>query len=147
MTPNAEGWLDLSERNVAIVRRLYQATNENDLPTFLDLLHPEIELTTSGVYPDFNPSYRGREGALKYWQTVRGVWDAFSVEIRRCESVRERVLALLSQRVEGRDGIVVEHDWGHLFEFTDGLIRRGTGYASWEAAIQAAGAESGVRGG
>ena len=59
----------------------------------------------------------------------------------------DRVLALLSQRVEGRDGIVVEHDWGHLFEFAGGLIRRGTGYASWKAAIEAAGAESGVRGG
>jgi ketosteroid isomerase-like protein len=142
----AERWLDLSEQNVALVRRLYRAVNENDLSTFLDLMHPEVELTTSGVYPDFRPTYRGHQGARDYWQAVRGVWDTVSIEIRRCESMGDRVLALVSQRVEGRDGIVAEHDWGHLFELAHGLIRRGVAYASWEAAIQAAGAESGVRG-
>ncbi len=56
------------------------------------------------------------------------------------------LLALVSQRVEGRDGIVAEHDWGHLYELADDLIRRGVAYASWEAGIEAARAESGVRG-
>ena len=136
----------MSERNVALVRRLYRAVNENNLSTFLALMHPEVELMTSGVYPDFSPAYRGHQGALEYWQAVRGVWDTVSIEIRRCESVGDRVLALISQRVEGRDGIVAEHDWGHLFELADDLIRRGIAYASWEPAIEAAGAESGARG-
>jgi ketosteroid isomerase-like protein len=138
--------LDLSEQNAAVVRRLYRAVNENDLSTFLELMHPDVELTTSGVYPDFRPIYRGHKGARDYWQAVRGVWDNVSIEIRRCEPIGHRVLALVSQRVEGRDGIVAEHDWGHVFELADGLIRRGVAYASWEAGIEAAGAESGVRG-
>jgi len=142
----AERWLDLSEQNVALVRRLYRAVNENDLSTFLDLMHPEVELMTSGVYPDFRPTYRGHQGARDYWQAVRGVWDTVSIEIRRCEPMGDRVLALVNQRVEGRDGIVAEHDWGHLFELSDDLIRRGVAYASWEAVIEAAGTESGVRG-
>jgi ketosteroid isomerase-like protein len=141
-----ERWLELSELNAAVVRRLYRAVNENDLSTFLALMHPEVELTTSGVYPDFRPSYRGHQGAREYWQSVRGVWDTVSIEIKRCEAVGDRVLALVSQRVEGREGIVAEHDWGHLYELADDLIRRGVAYASWEAGIEAARSESGVRG-
>ena len=136
--------MDLSKRNVDLVRRVYRAVNDDDLPAFLALLHPDIEFTTSGVYPDFSPSYRGHEGAVEYWRAARGMWDAFSIRIGRVEPVGDQVLASVHQRVEGRDGIVVEHDWGHLFSVADGLIRRARGYTSWEEAMDAAVLESGV---
>jgi ketosteroid isomerase-like protein len=135
----------VSEENVDLVRSVYQAVNEDDLPGFLALMHPEVELTTSGVYPDFSPTYRGRDGALEYWQAARGVWDAFAIEVGECEPVGDQVLALVHQRVEGRDGIVVQHDWGHLFSFADGLIRRVRAYVSWEAAKEAAVHESRIQ--
>lgn len=137
----------LSQDNVALVQSVYQAVNDNELDTFLGLMHDDVELTTSGVYPDFLPIYRGREGALKYWEAARGIWDNFTVEIRRVEAVGDRVLVLLHQIVEGRDGIVVEHDWGHLFAFADGRIRQVIGFASWQSAIAEAGAESVAGGG
>jgi ketosteroid isomerase-like protein len=126
---------------------VYQAVNENDRDAFLDLMHPEVQLMTSGVYPDFSESYRGHPGALKYWEAARGLWENFSIDIKRCDSVGDRVLVLLQQHVEGREGIVVKHDWGHVFAFADDLIWRVTGFASWEAAVEAVGVESGTRGG
>jgi ketosteroid isomerase-like protein len=137
----------LSEGNVALVKSLYQAVNENDLSTFLELMHPEVELWTSGVYPDFRTSYNGRSGAADYWEAARGLWENFEIEIRSCEAVGERVLVLLNQHVEGRDGIAVDHEWGHLFDFEADRIRRVVGYDSWQAARQAASAGSGVSGG
>ena len=134
----------MSERNVALVRSLYQAVNEDDLSTFLDLMHPDVELRTSGVYPDFRESYRGRSGAADYWEAARGLWTNFEIEIKSSEVVGERVLVLLNQHVEGREGIAVDHEWGHLFDFEDGRIRRVVGYDSWQAARGAAGAGSGV---
>jgi ketosteroid isomerase-like protein len=130
--------LDLSERNVDLVRSIYRAVNEDDLSAFLALMHPEVELTTSGVYPDFNPTYRGRRGAVEYWEAARGLWDAFSIEIGECEPVGDQVVASVQQRVKGRDEITVEHEWGHLFSFADGLISRVRGYSSPEAAKKAA---------
>jgi ketosteroid isomerase-like protein len=91
----------LSERNVAVVINVYRAVNENDLSRFVDLMHPEVELLTSGVYPDFKPSYRGHSGAADYWQAARSLWDNFEVEIKRCKAVGDRVLVLLNQRVSG----------------------------------------------
>lgn len=128
----------MSERNVELVRRVYRAVNEGDLPAFIALMHADVELTTSGIYPDFHAAYRGHRGAVDYWEAAREVWDAFAIEIVSCEPAGENVLVQIRQQVEGRNGIAVEHDWGHLFSFEDGLIRRVRAYVSWEAAVQAA---------
>jgi ketosteroid isomerase-like protein len=135
----------VSAQNVDLVRSVYRAVNDDDLPAFLALLHPEVEFTTSGIYPDFSPSYHGHEGAVEYWKAARGLWDAFSIRIGQVEAVGDQVLAAVHQRVEGRDGIVVEHDWGHLFSFADGLIRRARGYTSWDEAKEAALVEAGAQ--
>lgn len=136
----------MSERNVDLVRSVYRAVNENDLSAFLALLHPEVELTTSGVFPDLSPTYRGHRGAVDYWKAVGpgpgGLWDSFSIEIGQCEAVGDQVVASVHQRVQGRDGVVVEHDWGHLYSFADGLISRARAYVSPEAAKEAAVLES-----
>jgi ketosteroid isomerase-like protein len=136
----------LSEQKVDLVRQVYRAVNEDDLSAFLALLHPEVELSTSGVFPDLSPTYRGHQGAVDYWKAVGpgNLWDAFSIEIGQCEPVGDQVVASVHQRVQGRDGVVVEHNWGHLYSFADGLIRRARAYASPEAAREAAARESGA---
>jgi ketosteroid isomerase-like protein len=135
----------LSNRNVELVSTIYRAVNEDDLSAFLAVMHPEVELTTSGIYPDFSPTYRGRRGAVEYWEAARGLWDAFSIEIGECEPIGDQVVASVHQRVKGRDDIVVEHDWGHLFSFADDLILRVRAYVSPEAAKKAAVLESGAQ--
>lgn len=137
--------MDSSEGKINVVRSVYRSVNEGDLAAYLALMHPEIELTTSGIYPDFSPTYRGRRGAIDYWEAARGLWAAFSIEIGQCEAVGDQVVASVRQRVKGRDDIVVEHDWGHLFSFADGLILRVRAYASPEAAKEAALSESGAQ--
>lgn len=125
---------------------VYRAVNEGDLHAFLALMHPEVELESSGVYPDFRPTYRGLSGAVDYWEEARGVWDDFSIEIQRLETFDDGVVALLHQRVQGRNGIVVEHDWGHVFSVLDGLVCRVRAYESWGEALEVAGLGSGARG-
>jgi ketosteroid isomerase-like protein len=136
----------LSEEKVDLVRRVYLAVNEDDMSAFLALLHPEIELTTSGVFPDLSPTYRGLRGATDYWNEVGpgpgGLWDSFSIDVRQCEAVGDQVVASVHQRVQGRDGVVVEHDWGHLYSFADDLILRARAFISPEAAMEAAVRES-----
>lgn len=136
--------MDLSEEHVELVEKVYRAVNEDDRSTFLALMHPEVELSTSGAYPDFESTYRGHRGASEYWDAARGVWDAFRIEIGECEPIGDQVLASVHQRVEGRSGIVVEHDWGHLFSFSDDLILRVRAFVSPEAAKEAAVLENGA---
>ena len=135
--------VEVAEPEVTLVRGVYQAVNDDDLEAFLAVMHPEVELATSGVYPDFRPTYVGREGALEYWRAARGVWEAFAIDISRCERVGEHVLAEIHQRVLGRDEIAVEHRWAHLFSVEDGLVRRVRAYLSWEEALANCGFERG----
>ena len=131
--------MNASEQNFEIVRRVYRAANEDDRDAFLALLHPQVELETSGAYPDFRVHYRGLEDAADYWAAARGLWQDFSIEIERLDAAGDCVLALLRQRVGGRDGIVVEHNWGHVYWFSEGLVRRVRAYASWDEALDAVG--------
>jgi ketosteroid isomerase-like protein len=133
--------VNASEQKLDIVRRVYRAANEDERDAFLALLHPEIELQTSGVYPDFRARYRGLEAAADYWEDARGLWQDFSIEIEGLEEAGDCVVALLRQRVEGREGIVVEHGWGHVYWFSEGLVRRVVAYASWNEALDAVGLE------
>lgn len=128
------------------MRSLYRAVNEGDLQAFLALMHPEVELETSGIYPDFRATYRGIPGAVDYWEAARGVWDEFSIEIKQSEELADGVLVLVHQRVKGRNGIVVEHDWGHVFSILDGRVWRVRGYANWDEALDVAGLGSSARG-
>ena len=128
----------MAEPNVELVRGVYTAVNDDDLEAFLAAMHPEVELATSGVYPDFRPTYRGHAGALEYWQAARGLGEAFVIEIGRCEPVGDHVLAEVNQQVLGRDEIAVEHRWAHLFSIEDGLVRRVRAYLSWDEAISQA---------
>jgi ketosteroid isomerase-like protein len=128
------------------VTSLYRAVNEGDLQSFIALMHPEVELETSGAYPDFRATYSGLSGAVDYWEEARGVWEEFSIEIERVETFDDGVVVLLHQRVKGRNGIVVEHDWGHVFSVLDGLVWRVRAYADWDEALEVAGLGSGARG-
>ena len=134
----------MSEQDVDLVRRVYRAVEEDDMSAFLALLHPEVELSTSGIFPDLSPTYRGQQGAADYWKAVGpgNLWDSFTIEVVQCEHVGDQVVASVHQRVQGRDGVVVEHDWGHLFSFADGLISRARAYLSPEAAKEVAVLES-----
>ena len=136
----------MSEQDVELVRNVYRAVEEDDMSAFLALLHPEVELTTSGIFPDLSPTYRGHQGAVDYWKAVGpgGLWDSFTIEVVRCEPVGDQVVASVHQRVQGRDGVVVEHDWGDLYSFADGLISRARAFLTPEAAKEVAVLESGT---
>lgn len=108
-------------------------------------MHPDVEFQSSGIYPDFRTDYRGFEGVVQYWNAVRGLWQDFSVELERVEDLGDRVLVLIHQRVRGREGIVARHAWGHVFSFSEGLVRTVRGYASWEEALDAVGLASAGR--
>ena len=45
--------------NLELVRRAYDVWNRDELGPWLEVLHPDLEWHTSGVFPDLDPVYRG----------------------------------------------------------------------------------------
>jgi len=38
------------------------------------LVRPDAKLLTSGIFPDFDPVYRGRKGLNEFWREMHQPW-------------------------------------------------------------------------
>ena len=55
----------MSQENIEVVRRSFDAWNRGDLAAYLGCFDPEVEWTTTGRYVEAG-TYRGHEGLLRY---------------------------------------------------------------------------------
>ena len=72
---------------------------------------------------------------------MRGPWKDFSIRIDRIEDLGERLLALITFCVTGRDGIETSSHWAHVVTYRDGFPTVTENYASWGDALEAVGLE------
>jgi ketosteroid isomerase-like protein len=95
----------VSQENVEIVRRYIWAF-ENDLDTFRDLTHPEIEWAP--VEENHTPSH-GIEGAIRIRNGWLEAWDEYRLDVEETLDAGDDVFAsgLLSARGKG-SGVEVE---------------------------------------
>jgi ketosteroid isomerase-like protein len=131
----------MARENVERYRRSIDAWNRGALYEWLEDITPEWEHVTAGVFPGTDRIYRGREGALKLWDTMSGPWDnqGFHFEIERIEDLGETVLALSTIRARGQtSGAEVELKWAHVVTYRGG-DQRTRNYASWAEALEAVG--------
>ena len=91
----------MSEENVELVRRGYEAWNANGLEAALaEFLHPEVELHDLVEMPD-GSVYRGHEGAREMWKQFTQGWDELQFGLEDAIDLGdERVL--LRVRAKGR---------------------------------------------
>jgi len=129
----------MSRENVELVRQGYAAWNNGDMHAMLAILHPDVEFTTSGVFPGLNPVYRGHDGFRKFWRDFPDMWESILVSVDELRDCGERVLALVAFDARGRDGLEVGRQVGTVWAFRDGLTVRVENYASWTEALEAAG--------
>src|SRR2546422_10664470 len=104
----------MSQENVEILRRWYEAANRRDADAGIELLAPELEFRTAGIFPDMDTVYRGREAFVSFLNEFAEPWKELSIEPDRYLDIGARVLVLAHFRAKGRDGIEVERPFAHL---------------------------------
>jgi ketosteroid isomerase-like protein len=132
----------MSAENVQLVLSLYEAWNRNDQEAVPDALSPDFEFTIAGIFPGFDPVYRGQEGFAKFERTLREAWqrETFEIDVGRVEDLDDRVLAFIEFTGRGRkSGAEVTMRYGHLFTIENRKIAKLEGFATWEDALAAAG--------
>src|SRR5688572_29147008 len=90
-------------RDSDLINRTYAAWNHDDLDAWLETLHPEFEFHTSGVFPDFDPVYRGHEGAADFWRAMHEPWEEFRIDVDRVEQQGDWFLLTIRFRGKGVD--------------------------------------------
>ena len=134
----------MSEENVEIVRRLYEALSNRDAETVFSLYDPEVVWDGSG-HP-WSPLmgetlFYGHEGIRKFSRLYYEAWEDLEDNLEELIDAGDRVVSLSTIRARGRQsGIEVE--WKHqagVWTIRDGKIIRIVWCQTREEALEAAG--------
>jgi ketosteroid isomerase-like protein len=130
----------MSQENVEIVRRAFEAFNRGDPEAWAAVLAPEFEYTAFGTAVGIGGTYRGAEGFRRF---LASFWDEFdepNAEIGDVIEEGDQVLASMTFRGRGKhSGVPAEMHYFQLWRLRDGKAVRGQAFTSKEEALEAAG--------
>jgi ketosteroid isomerase-like protein len=110
-------------RNRRVAHRLFEGFSQRDLPSILDLVHPEIifQPMTAAITQAGEP-YRGHEGLWRYIADVQEHWQELTVHPVQIRAAGEAVvvLGMASGRPPGGSFENAPATW--ILKFSDGLV-------------------------
>ena len=112
----------MSPTNSELLLTGYDTWNHDDPDAWIELLHPDVEIHTSGVFPDLAPVYRGHKSAAKFWRQMHEPWERFRIDVEHVEDESEGAVAAIRFRAKGVDsGVEVDMRFGMAMQVKDGL--------------------------
>jgi ketosteroid isomerase-like protein len=114
----------VSEENVAIIRRAFDAYTAGDIDTVLSLCDEQIVITQAPEVPGVPPEQHGHDGVIEAFGLWPEQWDDFQIEILRIVAdPGDHVVVATRQRGRGKDsGVEVVGDFTFAFAVRDGKI-------------------------
>ncbi|HEX2137950.1 MAG TPA: nuclear transport factor 2 family protein [Microvirga sp.] len=139
----------MSEENVEIVRRLFEAVARRDTETALRLYHPEVEFDGrrhrwAELISAQHETFRGHEGLRAWAKEYYSAWENLDDSLEELVEAGEHVISIVTTRGRGKaSGVEVElKRSAGVWTFRDGLISKVVWYSSPEDAFAAIGLES-----
>jgi ketosteroid isomerase-like protein len=131
----------MSEANLELVRRAFDALNRRDLEGFLADTHPDVVTDWSRAKGPERGTFRGREQVTRF---LRSWWDAFDesvIVVDELIDAGDQVVSAFHGRQRGRgSGAVVEGPGSLLvWSFRDGVVVSATLYQQRAEALGAVG--------
>jgi ketosteroid isomerase-like protein len=91
----------MSEENVQLVRRAYEALNAGDVERLIELCDQSFELDMEERV--FNPAtFRGHDGIRRFYGEVRDVWEEYRWDPEELIDAGNQVVAFLRAHGRGR---------------------------------------------
>jgi ketosteroid isomerase-like protein len=130
----------MSQENVEIIRRGFEAFNRGDVDAAMAILAPDCEYVASGAIPGAADIYRGPDGYRRFAGWMLEQFDDARLEVNEIIDAGDQVVISLTNRGRGkRSG--AEVTWGiwQVWTLADGMAIRGEGFTSRDVAFEAAG--------
>jgi ketosteroid isomerase-like protein len=125
--------------NVALVRRLMDAYQRDDLDAQLGVLDQDVELVEWPSGPDPR-SYRGHVGVVQAYESWSEAWESLSYDVKDVVDNGDRVFVAIQMRAKGRgSSIEIDAETFNVFTVRDGLITKGQFFTDRQQALEAAG--------
>jgi ketosteroid isomerase-like protein len=130
----------MSQENVEIVRRLFDAANRGDWETALALFAPDCQLVARGNLPTAG-TYSGRDAVAAYFAEWLGTFErGYHFDMEETFDISNAVVIVVAHRGRGRlSGVDVEGRTANAYWLRDGLIVRTELYAERAEALEAVG--------
>jgi ketosteroid isomerase-like protein len=129
----------MSQENVEIVRRGYDAFQRGDVETALAPMGEAFVLEDS-TRVDTKSEHVGREGFIEWLGEWLSAFEDWQFEVDRVLDRGTQVLVLGRDWGRGKgSGVLVEEDFGHLWSFRDREPTRMLHFNDWSKALEAAG--------
>ena len=128
----------MSQENVELVRRSYEAFNRRDLDAFLSLMDEDVEVVSR--INVIEGGLHGHEGVRQWWQSWLDVWPDYELEIVETQDLGDVTLTALRARGHGAGSDVPFRDtaW-QLGRWRNGKCVFWQVFNSRQEALQAAG--------
>ena len=130
----------MSQENVEIVRRMFDAFNRYDFEEATRQLAPDAELhgTVGGLTE--GSLWRGPEQIGDFFAQDREAWDERRLDAEQFIDAGDSVAVLMHEFRRGKgSGVEMETDTAMVFEVRDGRVVRIQGYMDRGEALEAAG--------
>jgi ketosteroid isomerase-like protein len=132
----------MSEENIEIVRRVYEA--RGDPEAVLAYYDPDVEFNASqfpfGRLVGGAGIYRGHEGLRRFFREYYSAWSQIEDDYEELIDADESVISVVSARGRGRrSGVEVQSSSAAVWTIRDGKIVRVTWFATRAEALEAAG--------
>jgi ketosteroid isomerase-like protein len=133
----------MSEENVEIVRRIYDAVERRDAVTPFEIYAEDIVWDQSNwrrAALDPKQVYRGHEGVREAWRESLAAWGQIDFEVEELIEVGDKVFAVIQEREVGRaSGVPVESSHLAVWTLAGGKVTRLQVFDDRQAAERAAG--------
>jgi uncharacterized protein len=129
----------VSQDNIELARRGYEAFNRGDIEGFLEFIHPDVELDEGQDLPD-RGIYQKHEGFLANMQAWSDVFEELRFEPEELIEVDDRLLVLVRVTGRGRgSGAEFDQRQAHVWTIRDSKGIRLEFYADRNEAEKATG--------
>ena len=130
----------MSQENVELAKRAYDAYNRRDIDAMLALATSDCVMTSQLL--DASAEFHGRQGLARYYAMLNESWEEFRSVIEEAHDLGDHVLTLNRSTARGKgSGVTVDAPTGAVFDFRDGKVSRVRLYLDRAEALRAAGLE------
>jgi uncharacterized protein len=130
----------MSQENVEIVKRAYEAYSRGDLDAVVADIAPDAEYHSTGTIPGFAGVYQGAE---EYRRFLSWIWEEFDepqVNAHEIIDAGDQVLMSLTNRGRGKQsGATVSWHMWLVVTMQDGKLVRAQGFTSKDQALEVVG--------
>jgi ketosteroid isomerase-like protein len=135
----------MSQQDVEIVRRVYEAVARRDAAEVLALYDPEVEVDSSQI-PEAELTgrrvLRGHEGIRSLYRDWSEAWESFADDCEELIDAGEQVISIVTRRGRGRaSGVETTARRAGVWTIREGKVVRVAWFAAVEDALEAAGVE------